>query len=50
MPHTYTNGIVTFYEDTSPRGPGPFPAVVLIHGHSVDLRMWQYQVPALLEA
>ena len=50
MPHTYTNGIVTFYEDASPSGPGPFPAVVLIHGHSVDLRMWQYQVPALLEA
>lgn len=50
MPHTYTNGIVTFYEDASPPGPGPFPAVVLIHGHSVDLRMWQYQVPALLEA
>src|SRR3990172_5506012 len=50
MPHTYTNGIVTFYEDTSPRGPGPFPAVVLIHGHSVDLRMWQHQVPALVEA
>src|SRR3989304_8530925 len=50
MPHTYTNGIVTFYEAASPRGSGPFPAVVLIHGHSVDLRMWQYQVPALLEA
>jgi len=50
MPHTYTNGIVTFYEDAGPPGPGPHPAVVLIHGHSVDLRMWQYQVAALLEA
>ena len=50
MPHTYTNGIVTFYEDASPSGPDPAPAVVLIHGHSVDLRMWQYQVPALIDA
>ncbi len=50
MPHTYTNGIVTFYEDACPPGPGPFPAVVLIHGHSADLRMWQYQVAALLDA
>jgi pimeloyl-ACP methyl ester carboxylesterase len=51
MPHTYTNGIVTFYEDASPPGArGPLETVVLIHGHSVDLRMWQLQVPALLEA
>src|SRR3990172_12329088 len=45
MPHTYTNGIVTFYEDA-----GDGPVVVLIHGHSLDLRMWQYQVPALVNA
>jgi len=45
MPHTYTNGIVTFSEDT-----GEGPVVVLIHGHSADLRMWQYQVPALVAA
>jgi pimeloyl-ACP methyl ester carboxylesterase len=45
MPHTYTNDIVTFYEDA-----GEGPVVVLIHGHSVDLRMWQHQMPALLQA
>jgi len=45
MPHTYTNGIVTFYEDT-----GEGPVVVLIHGHSADLRMWQDQVPVLVGA
>ncbi len=45
MPHTYTNGIVTFYEDS-----GDGPAVVLIHGHSGDLRMWECQVPALVGA
>jgi len=53
MPHTYTNGIVTFYEDASPSFPLPsssFPAVVLIHGHSLDLRMWERQVPALVAA
>ncbi len=45
MPHTYTNGIATFYEDT-----GEGPVVGLIHGHSADLRMWQYQIPALVAA
>ncbi|MBI2913841.1 MAG: alpha/beta fold hydrolase [Chloroflexi bacterium] len=50
MPHTYTNGIVTFYEDASPAGVTDAQAVVLIHGHSVDLRMWQHQVPPLLDA
>lgn len=45
MPHAYTNGIVTFYEDT-----GEGPAVVLVHGHSVDLRMWGQQVPDILKA
>ena len=45
MPHADTNGIVTFYEDT-----GHGPPVVLIHGHSADLRLWDLQVPALLEA
>jgi len=44
MPHTYTNDIVTFYEDT-----GDGPAVVLIHGHSLDLRMWKYQVGPLVD-
>ncbi|MDO8615735.1 MAG: alpha/beta hydrolase [Dehalococcoidia bacterium] len=45
MPHTYTNDIVTFYEDA-----GEGPVVVLIHGHSVDLRMWRQQTPGLLQA
>src|SRR3990172_7671568 len=44
MPHTYTNGIVTFYEDT-----GDGPIVLLIHGHSLDLRMWKYQVGPLVD-
>lgn len=45
MPKAETNGIITFYED---RGQGQ--AVVLIHGHSIDLRLWDYQLPALLAA
>ena len=45
MPYAQTNRIDTFYEDS-----GQGPAVVLIHGHSVDLRMWQYQAPALTDA
>jgi pimeloyl-ACP methyl ester carboxylesterase len=44
MPHTYTNGIVTFYEDS-----GEGPAVVLIHGYGGDLRLWDEQVPALVQ-
>jgi pimeloyl-ACP methyl ester carboxylesterase len=44
VPHTYTNGIVTFYEDT-----GEGPLVVLIHGHSLDLQMWKYQVGPLVD-
>jgi len=45
LPHVDTNGIVTFYEDT-----GQGAAIVLIHGHSADLRLWDLQAPALLEA
>jgi len=50
VPHVYTNGIVTFYEDARPQGRVDVPAVVLIHGYSVDLRLWDDTVPALLEA
>lgn len=45
MPHTYTNGIVTFYEDV-----GEGPVVVLIHGYAADLRMWNAQMAPLVEA
>jgi 3-oxoadipate enol-lactonase len=45
MPHVDTNGIATYYEDT-----GHGLAVVLVHGHSADLRLWDLQLPALVDA
>lgn len=39
MPYATANGIRTNYQE---RGSGP--AVVFIHGHSLDLRMWRYQI------
>jgi pimeloyl-ACP methyl ester carboxylesterase len=45
MPHTFTNGVVTFYEDV-----GNGPVAVLIHGHSADLRTWNYQLRPLVDA
>jgi 3-oxoadipate enol-lactonase len=50
VPHVYTNGIVTFYEDARPQGRVDVPTVVLVHGYSVDLRLWDDTVPALLAA
>jgi pimeloyl-ACP methyl ester carboxylesterase len=52
MPFATTGDILTYYEDD---GPEPSSArreapVVLIHGHSADLRLWEPQVPALLGA
>jgi len=44
MPEAQTNGITTFYEDT-----GDGPVVALVHGHSLDLRMWKYQVGPLVD-
>jgi pimeloyl-ACP methyl ester carboxylesterase len=44
VPVAETNGITTFYEDT-----GDGPAVVLVHGHSLDLRMWKYQLAPLVD-
>ncbi len=49
MPHLYTNGIATYFEDSALAGDSG-PAVVLIHGHSVDLRLWVEQVPGLSAA
>jgi 3-oxoadipate enol-lactonase len=49
MPHLNTNGIVTYFEDSALAGASG-PTVVLIHGHSVDLRLWDEQVPALTVA
>jgi len=45
LPRVDTNRIATFYEDA-----GQGPAVVLVHGHGADLRLWELQVPALVEA
>jgi 3-oxoadipate enol-lactonase len=49
MPCAYTNGIVTYFEDSALAGASG-PPVVLIHGHSLDLRQWDEQVPALTTA
>src|SRR3990170_129407 len=49
MPHVDTNGMVTYFEDSAPAGVSG-PPVVLIHGHSLDLRQWDEQVPALTAA
>ena len=45
MPHTYTNGVVTFYEDA-----GDGPIVVLVHGYGGDLRLWDAQTAPLSDA
>ncbi len=49
MPHLDTNRITTYFEDSAIAGASGSP-VVLIHGHSVDLRLWDEQVPALSAA
>jgi pimeloyl-ACP methyl ester carboxylesterase len=52
MPFATTGDILTHYEDEGPTPPsaGRDTPVVLIHGHSADLRLWEPQVPALLGA
>lgn len=50
MPYAYTNGIVTFYEDARPQGRTDVPTVVLIHGATTSLRLWDEQVPPLMKA
>jgi 3-oxoadipate enol-lactonase len=45
MPHASTNDIATFYEEA-----GHGPPVVLIHGHTLDLRLWDGQVAPLVDA
>jgi len=52
MPFATTGDTLTYYEDESPAPPSArreTPAV-LIHGHSADLRLWEPQVSALLDA
>jgi 3-oxoadipate enol-lactonase len=49
VPHLNTNGIDTYFEDSALAGASG-PPVVLIHGHSVDLRLWDEQVPVLTAA
>jgi pimeloyl-ACP methyl ester carboxylesterase len=52
MPFATTGDILTHYEDESHGPPSARRGapVVLIHGHSADLRLWEPQVPALLGA
>ncbi len=52
MPFVTTGDIETYYEDES-RGPPsarPETPVILIHGHSADLRLWEPQIDPLLDA
>jgi len=52
MPFATTGDILTYYEDEGRAPPSAHrdTPVVLIHGHSADLRLWEPQVPALLGA
>jgi pimeloyl-ACP methyl ester carboxylesterase len=52
MPFATTGDILTHYEDQSPAPPSARRGtpVVLIHGHSADLRLWEPQVADLLGA
>ncbi len=49
MPQLNANGIEIYFEDSALVGVSG-PPVVLIHGHSADLRLWDEQVPALTAA
>ena len=44
---TNTDGIRFYYQD---HGPADGPAVLLVHSWSFDSTMWEYQVPALVDA
>jgi len=52
MPFATTGDILTHYEAEGPTPPSARrdTPVVLIHGHSADLRLWEPQMPALLGA
>ncbi len=45
MPFAPTRDVTTYYEE---QGSGP--AVILIHGHGADRRLWEHQAPALARA
>ena len=45
MPFAPTRDVTTYYEE---QGSGP--AVLLIHGHAADRRLWERQAPALARA
>jgi pimeloyl-ACP methyl ester carboxylesterase len=47
MPFADTNGIQTYYETA---GAASNPTIALVHGHSLDLRSWDHQVGALVDA
>ncbi|MBP5679513.1 MAG: alpha/beta hydrolase [Bacteroidales bacterium] len=44
-----SGGGYLYYDETVSTVPGPKETVVLLHGHSLDRRMWDEQLPALAD-
>lgn len=44
-----SGGGYLYYDETVSANPGPKETVVLLHGHSLDRRMWDEQLPALTD-